>query len=322
MICQHCGAEIPDTCKFCTSCGTEVTPKKPEYPTHDFARVPIQVPTCKLDFGKLLGDTFELYQRHFGTFCLVGLLLAGIPGIFYVGALLSHMAAQLTAMTGGHVSLVLLFGGLYFCMMILFTLTLWYLTLGTIRQSLYIARGGRGFQTNLMFPPLMPYLKISGLYFLVGCLCTALMLLSWLPAVVTFLITGTLAANAGFANDAIPIGMIVAMFVGGLFYFLGLCAAIWIAIRLYLAQFLVADTETGIIASMTQSWRISRGNFWMLLLAVFVLNFLAMLGFFLCGIGIIFTIALSWLGTSLAYMRLTGQPNCLDYPPPDRRQTA
>jgi hypothetical protein len=42
---------------------------------------------------------------------------------------------------------------------------------------------------------------------------------------------------------------------------------------------------------------------------------LSLLGFLACCVGIILTIAMGSLGGVLIYLQLTGQANCLDYPP-------
>jgi len=49
-------------------------------------------PRYKLDLGKLIGDSIELYKRNFATFCVVGAFLLLIPGFFYIASVLSSPA--------------------------------------------------------------------------------------------------------------------------------------------------------------------------------------------------------------------------------------
>ena len=62
MICQHCEAGVPDNSSFCAYCGA-LFPR----PTN-----------CRLDIGKLFGDTFKLYKRNFGTVCLIGAVVISV----------------------------------------------------------------------------------------------------------------------------------------------------------------------------------------------------------------------------------------------------
>jgi len=332
MICPHCGAGIPVNSNFCTYCGAALVPQEGGAPEHrqdaedlafDFMNHPAHAPPqrFKLDLGKLLGDTFELYKRHFETFCLVGLLLFGVPFVIsLIGEILQRAAVAMGV--GGHpewfwadaeerpaLFLFLVIGiALSIFTQALQFLVQCYFALGTMRQGLYLARGGSGFQASQMFPPLMPFLKIIGLYLLIACIFVPLVLLFVVPV---FVAVGVTSAGAA-ANEPHAVGIIVAAV---LLYLVGTCVIIWLWIRLHLAQFFLADRDTGIVDSMGIGWDVSRGNFWILLLAVFVLSILAGLGVFLCCIGLVMTVALSWLGGVLAYMQLTGEPNCLDYMP-------
>jgi len=300
MICQQCEAEISDNCNFCTQCGAEI-----QRAGDVVQRSPRT--NYRLDLGKLLSDTFELYKRHFGTMCLVGLLLFGVPMIFYVGSQLSNVMMQTVAPRGGRDTIVFTFllMGIFFSMMLLQNLAQWYFILGAIRQSLYLARGGIGFQTHQMFPPFMMFLKMVGIMLLIMCITLPMIL----PAGITY---GVAMFTLGVHND-----MFLPLFTAAIVLFIAaICGMTWVQIRLFLAQMFIADRDAGVIDSMKDAWRISSGNFWMLLLACFVLWIFAMLGFFLCCVGIIMTIAITSLGSVLAYLQLTGQPNCLDYPPP------
>jgi uncharacterized membrane protein len=227
------------------------------------------------------------------------MLFGFVSGTTQAMAKLAENRALLTMVIGADI-----------CLQILQTILIWYIMLGIIRQCLYTARGGIGFQMNLMFPPFMMFLKMVGLMLILFII----MLLFLLPALGTLLIgalTGTLGEIIRSNHSIASV-----LFVGGLFLSLlvGYCAVIWINIRLYLAWIFIADQDAGIIDSMRYSWQASSGNFWMLLLASLVLGIGSMLGIFLCGVGLILTAAVMCLGIALVYLQLTGQPNCLDCP--------
>jgi hypothetical protein len=149
MICQHCGATIPENSNFCTYCSTAVAQQYEAKPQHIVSR--------KLDLDKLLGDTLTLYVRHFGIMCVIGLIYAGISVIFEVGGIVTEMP-ELFNILGMPV--------------------LCYLFIWIIRQCLYTARGGTGLQWNLMLPSFGMFLKILA----IGCVIVFSAAVGTLPA--------------------------------------------------------------------------------------------------------------------------------------------
>ena len=309
MICNNCRAEISDNSNFCTYCGTaqdnfaDASNYLAGTPGHS-AGAPRY-----LDLGKLLGDTFEFYKQHFGTMCLVGVLLYGIPVIINICGSVSQFAATTIGKADGPVPLVVSLLGLNVLLAFCQPLAQWYLTLGAVRQCLYVARGGVGFRADLMFPPFMMFLKMIGLMLVVALVTLGFMLPGTLTAVIGLIMLNP-PPGEDFFDPSLAVPLIV---IGVPLFILGLCATVWISIRWYLAYVFIADQNTGIIDSMTYSWRISLGNFWILLLAAIVLGICSMVGMVLCCVGIVLTIAVSMLGAALAYLQLTGQPNYLDY---------
>jgi len=303
MTCQHCGAAIPENSNFCTYCGREVTPQNDLYfapPPH-----PAYLPNPAnsgyyLDIGKLFGDTFEFYKRHFGTMCLVGLILFGIPVTLGIICSIFETVAKHIRAEQGLVPLAFVFFGVCVFTQILAQLAQYYLMLGAIRQGLYLARGGTGFQADQMFPPLMMFLKVTAMWILVGCIMLGIVLVFLIPVGTMFLVS---------PDANVPI-----MMMFGLSLFAGGCAVIWLSVRLILAQVFIAE-GAGIIDSLKYAWQATSGNFWMMLVAGIVLGICSLLGVFAFLIGIIITFAISELGLALAYLQLTGQRNCLDYHP-------
>jgi membrane-anchored glycerophosphoryl diester phosphodiesterase (GDPDase) len=312
MICQHCGAEITNGSNFCTYCGTPVAHNHPAgtpIPPYHFAP-PLPAPRAyKLNLEKLFGDTFELYKRHFGTMCLVGLCLVGIPFVLGLCGAGVEITMRAVEKMGNSDFLVILLMCCYAFLQIFSTLVQWYLILGAIRQSLYLVRGGVGFQANIMFPPLMVFLKFAGLMFVLFCLYVAVMFPAAIPIVIG-LVLSVFAQNIG------PLHVTMLWVVAGCMAIPCGLVMIWLSVRLYLAMCFLADGNAGIVDSITYSWRVSSRNFWMLFIAMLTLLILSMLGYFLCCVGIILTGAIYIFGSALVYLQLTGQPNCLGYPPP------
>jgi hypothetical protein len=245
--------------------------------------------------------------------CLVGLLLFGVPFVFYMaGQIASWMMAMMKpARVNDNIVFDFLFMGIFILMQLLQALSQWYFALGSIRQCLYLARGGTGFQANQMFPPFMMFLKVSGFILLVFCITLPVLLpIAAIVGVTVFGVGHNVFANPAADHWTVP--LTVAAF---LVFIASLCVLMWIHVRLFLGQMFIADRNAGVVDSIKYAWRVSSGNFWMLLLSVLILAILTMMGYILCCVGVVFTVAIFSLGTTLAYLQLTGQPNCLDFPP-------
>jgi len=273
----------------------------------------------KLDLGKLLEDTFEFYKAHFGTMCLVGLLMIAIPLIFGGPASIVEFFLRRTTPAGAlqldaapaALTAFLTLMGLYLLLRFLDTLAQWYVMLGAIRQSLFIVRGGTELQANMMFAPPMMFLKVVGLLLLIICIHFGIML-PWLLCFISFAAMNGFNQLGNLGNSPFLAVLLVANFLS---FLVGMCCSIWVGMRLYLAPVFIADQNMGIIDAMKSAWRVSSGNFWMLLLGAIVLGICSCLGMILCCIGIFLTIPISCLGAALVYIQLTGQFHCRDYPP-------
>ena len=309
MICQHCGAEIPDSDNFCTYCGASLVPQDvanssyfaPPY----LADIPAHRPPYKLNLNRLCGDTFELYKRNFGTMCLLGCFVVVIGVIFLPLQSTIFMLQQIVPRWEGYVLYHTLLLRCSYFLTIIQSLLSYYILLGILRQCLYLARGGTGFQANLMFPPFMMYLKLVGLIFLVGIISLAPMI----PVGICyfgFVLSSLQKVDLGVSATPLIIAFTLILLIG-------YSISIWLSIRLFPAYYFIADRDARIFEALGGAWQASSKNFWRLFVGTTVFGFCAMLGIVLLGIGIVLTIAVSWLGATLAYMQLTGQPNCLDH---------
>ena len=213
MICQYCGAGIPDDSKFCTYCGAPLVPQD----TTHLAGTPVFPPPVfhapyryKLSLEKLFGDTFELYKRNFGTMCLIGLIFIVIV---FVLVPVSFVTEFIKGMAEAEENRILWAMAVArdICLQFLGAILQWYIMLGMFRQCLYNAKGGTGLQARLIFPPLMLFLKFVGLMLVLTCIYLGILLLCWLPAGIMLL--GAYLAGAGaFADNGFTATPMILLF--------------------------------------------------------------------------------------------------------------
>jgi uncharacterized membrane protein len=98
-------------------------------------------------------------------------------------------------------------------------------------------------------------------------------------------------------------------FLGTILYALCVCAGTLLCIlpgllvagRLMLMFPLIADRRMTAVEAMSTSWRTLAGQTWMSAIFFFVVSFLAGIGIYLCGIGILFSAPLQYLGAAVVY---------------------
>ena len=287
MICQHCGATISDGNHFCIYCGRS---------QEGNATSPVQqtIRPIKLNLAKLLGDTFTLYFRHFGIMCLSGLIYVGIPSIFEVYGIVTEKPNLFSA-----------FERLIEC----------YVSIWIIRQCLYTARGGTGFQCDRVFPSFVMFLKMFALNFIVG-----------FSAIICALPVAILVAISVLGD--LPLAVNVVIIASAV------CAAIlpcYVLTRLWLAMFFLVDRNMGVMDSVSDAWQASSGNFWKLFTGTIVFVVCIYCGLFgfavaasafaedgsvletlIINMGLVPTYPILWIGLGLAYLQLTGEPHYLD----------
>ena len=79
---------------------------------------------------------------------------------------------------------------------------------------------------------------------------------------------------------------------------------IWI-VRFSFSPLILVDTKMGPIASMKESWAITRGNFWKLVLFWIVVALVNFAGFLLLGVGLLVTVPLTTLASIYIYRELS-----------------
>ena len=313
MNCPNCNAEIRDNSNFCTHCGATVGQ---QYASQR-----------GLDIGKVVGDTFTLYMRHFGIMCLVGLLVAGIPAAFQICqvSLLEQVAAPVPNENPVQAPFALLSMIVFpFGFLFILSIVQCYLAIVAARQCLHIARGGTGFREDMMFPPVMMFLNMLGMTLIVTCLIMALAI----PGAIVIGVAATVVASfARLAGPALPLMWVLIAFLGVLV----IAPIFWLSIRLWLAIFYIVDKNTDCIDALKKSWSTTSGNFWALLGTAILLMCPIFCWMFVCH-GLVYAMngdiammqttpgILLWtagsvpialfaqLGGVLAYFQLTGQP--------------
>jgi len=83
---------------------------------------------------------------------------------------------------------------------------------------------------------------------------------------------------------------------------------IYVALRLQFYKFLIVEKEDiGPIMALKESWRMTEGHVWNLLLFMIMISFLNVLGALIFGIGIFITIPVSVIAYALLYKKLLTQ---------------
>jgi len=77
------------------------------------------------------------------------------------------------------------------------------------------------------------------------------------------------------------------------------------AVRFSFASIIVVDTKMGPVASMKESWAITKGQFWKILWFWIVIGLFNLLGLMLFGVGLIATVPISVLASIYVYRELS-----------------
>lgn len=93
------------------------------------------------------------------------------------------------------------------------------------------------------------------------------------------------------------------VFVGGLI--LLIIPGIFWAVRFYFSTLIVIDTKIGPIAAMKESYAITKGSFWKILLFLALIALFNLVGLILFGVGLLITIPLSTFASVYVYRELS-----------------
>jgi len=93
----------------------------------------------------------------------------------------------------------------------------------------------------------------------------------------------------------ITIGGLILLILPGIFWF----------VRFYFAPLVVIDTKIGPVAALKESYAITKGNFWKLLLFLIVLLLLNLAGVILFWIGLLVTVPITTFASIYVYRKLS-----------------
>jgi len=100
------------------------------------------------------------------------------------------------------------------------------------------------------------------------------------------------------------VAILTALAVAGGLILLIIPGLIW-AVRFSFAPFVVVDTKMGPVAAMKESYAITKGNFWKLVLFWLAVIGINLIGVILLGIGLLFTIPMTTFATIFVYRALS-----------------
>jgi uncharacterized membrane protein len=91
--------------------------------------------------------------------------------------------------------------------------------------------------------------------------------------------------------------------VGWLVY---LALLVGVLVRWYFAFFLIVDRDLSVFGALSASWRMTEGKAWKTVGLTLLATLVAMSGILACGVGVIFTVMLSYLMFASAYRQMAG----------------
>jgi len=247
----------------------------------------------QIDFGQVLGRTWEIFSNNMGLCALVGLIVLGIE----VGLRVVGQIGGIAAGASGEMAAIVLFQIVFIAATLV--VRTW-INLGVLYFGLRLVRTGQASVSD--FFAVGPYLMRGiGITLLMGLINTVMALVCFLPALGIFLAMG---GPRAFEQNPMPV--VVAGLIGGL-----ACAPliIWIVMRLYLAFPFLVDRNLGVIESMSHSDQFMRGNKLMAFLITLVVGLVG--GLFVCvtcSLGMILWYPYLGVLSAMIYLMCTGQP--------------
>ncbi len=88
-------------------------------------------------------------------------------------------------------------------------------------------------------------------------------------------------------------------------FILFIIPGIYLAIRFSFYEYFIIDKKMGVIKSLKESWKITKGNFWGLLAFMFSVLVINMLGAFTLLLGLFVSIPITWIAWAFIYRKLS-----------------
>ncbi len=80
---------------------------------------------------------------------------------------------------------------------------------------------------------------------------------------------------------------------------------VYLAIRFSFFEYFIIDKKMGVIKSLKESWKITKGNFWGLLAFMFIVAVINILGAFALLLGLFVSIPITWIAWAFIYRKLS-----------------
>jgi hypothetical protein len=116
-------------------------------------------------------------------------------------------------------------------------------------------------------------------------------------------VLGVLSESLVFVGQFVQSTPLVVL--GWIVYFAFFCT---VHMRFWFALFLIVDRDMGAIAAFGTSWNMTRGKTLKLMGLAILGALIAMAGVFACGIGVVWTMTMSWAMYGSAYRQMVGPP--------------
>lgn len=116
----------------------------------------------------------------------------------------------------------------------------------------------------------------------------AVIIILVVPLVVVMVFTVESIESASYGYNGPSTGLILFTFVYGLF---AIVAGLYLAVSMVFSPYLIHYGDYSAGEALRTSFALSKKNFWKILIFLILCYFIAMIGYFACGIGMLFTLA-------------------------------
>lgn len=260
----------------------------PEVEVRPVAESTLGGPLVPCTVGDVLGRAWTVYQGRMG-FCIAVLVVGYLVTL---GALIMQSVG--TAMIGAITPDPIVIGALTLVLFLAYSVVAIWIGIGQSLAYLKVAQDrpatlgdlfGGG---SILFKSLLAFLIVGLAFF-------GAMLLATIPGAIASAILGP---NAVATNVLFGLGLLAG------FTFVSIY---WV----YISQFyyvLIANPTVGALGSLKYSMQITKGHWWTITALYFLAGLVNLAGVLLLGIGLLFSIPLSFLILAVTYTSLAPQP--------------
>jgi uncharacterized membrane protein len=155
------------------------------------------------------------------------------------------------------------------------------------------------------------------LYFLVSIIVQAIFYLGYLKMALIAADGGEPTLSAFAISARKVINVIIAYFLFEILMVIGLILCIVpgiiVASRLYFFFFFIIDEDCGPIEALSKSWEATKGETWNIVLLLLAFLLVNIVGAICCGVGLLVTVPMSYIGFAIVYRKLVVQAPAGDF---------